>query len=98
MTAENKPGRGRPSGTRNKKHTSRTAQVTLRIDPEILAEWRALCEFCGMTMSARFEQLMRQDVNHDQAVGTEQDQAAIFPPKSVTHITARIERVEGGKP
>ena len=34
----------------------------MRVDPELLAEWRAGCESASITMSARFEQLMRRDI------------------------------------
>lgn len=52
---------GRPKGTRNKEHTNRQGQLTLSVDVAILAEWREFCNELGITMSSRFEQLMRQD-------------------------------------
>jgi hypothetical protein len=67
------PNKGRPLGTRNKKHTNRRGQVTLRVDPELLAEWREICEKLGVTMSARFEQQMRQDIGIYGAFGVEGD-------------------------
>jgi len=89
----------RKTGTQN--HTRRDdadlAAIQVKIPVDLKAEFIAAIH--PRPMVAVIEELIRVYVNHDQAVGADIEQdAAIFPPKSVTRITARIERVvEGGE-
>lgn len=53
---------GRKQGSKNKNHSERTGQVTLKVSPALLRRWKSACAQMGTTMSARFEQIVKQDV------------------------------------
>jgi len=92
----------RPAGIPNSrppKVAGEYKRMVIEVPADLYAAYAAICYRAGQSVTAGITAAMRQDVNHDQAVGADIEQdAAIFPPKSVTRITARIERVvEGGE-
>lgn len=58
---------GRKPGTKNKTHTQRTEQVTLKIAPQIKNEWKAFCAVKGVKMSDRLEELVLLDLQQSPA-------------------------------